>query len=87
MKTTLYGHHKPEILVGQSMNDPLAIPAAMRTADPRHLFWREGKRFLDDSKTYAQQRVHAGDTLVLTDISDSEMMLLLIDVLGAETND
>ena len=77
----IYAHHKPETLVSPMMDDVFELPASMRTHDRRRVYLVRGKRFLEDSKTYGEQGVQEGDTLILTDATDPNILVLLAETI------
>ena len=58
----------PGQLLSHGMEQALGIPKAPPTDPERRIFWVQGHKFLDTSRTYAKQGVRTDDTLVLTDL-------------------
>jgi hypothetical protein len=69
------------------MDDPLALPASMRTTMPRRLYWKEGNRFLENKKSYGRQGVSSGHTLLLIDQSNATYALGLLEVMSMKDGD
>lgn len=74
----IYSHDLPAMLTSSGMDEPFELPATMRTTSPRRVFWKEGRRFLENSRTYGEQGVRQGHSLILTDQPDAELVVALI---------
>jgi hypothetical protein len=82
---TIFPHNTPEKLTAFEMNDPLAIPAEMRTRTQRFLFSMRKRSMLKSRDGFGHQGVSNGDILVLTDLTNEGQVLALSDSLANQT--
>jgi hypothetical protein len=81
IRITLEQDNKPEVLLSEKMDEELKIPIQSRTELKRRLYWAEGAKFLDESKTLVEQGVLPGNLLLLTDQEDPKAIKDLVDTL------
>src|SRR5712692_5334069 len=86
MSFNTWKHHTPDMLTAPTMDEPLAIPQAMRTGKPRRLYSLRSGSILHGSETLGSQCVDDGDVLILTDIDDPAIIAAFSKVLADLAN-
>ena len=82
IKMTIWEHHDPNQLTAITMDEPLQIPMDMRNGKRRYLYSLRNRSYLDDEKTYKDQKIFSGDVLFLTDIEDNNLFVAIAQVIA-----
>ncbi len=86
VKTGVYAHQKPSLLEMRTTDDAFQLPETMRSPAKRRVYWREGHKFLNDDIDFRKQGIHAGHTLLVTDMTDPMLLAPISDVLGGQVS-
>ena len=74
---TVLPRHEPKHLIDGHFDECPVLPFKA-TNKIQRVFWMEGERFLEDTKSFTQQGVRPGNTLVLTDRDDGVAVHLIV---------
>ena len=74
---TVLPHQEPKHLIDAGFDKCPVLPLNS-TDKSQRIFWLEGERFLEETKSFKKQKVHPGHTLVLTDRDDGVAVHLII---------
>ena len=82
IRLTVYPSHTPILMLKEVMDNVLQLPNTMRTQNPKKLYHLKKKAFLEDERSYKQQKVKTGDRVVLTDYTDTNLLEALIHAIS-----
>jgi len=71
IRCTVYPWHKPSLLLKNYMDNALELPDTMRTSNPRKIYNWRNRSFLEEERTFDQQKIKTGDIVVLADHDDT----------------
>lgn len=78
IRFTEYPSHIPRSTLESDINSIFHLPNDMRTSKTKKLYHLNNKNFLDEERTYKQQKVKGGDSVVLTDYTDMDLLEAVI---------
>ena len=78
IRFTVYPSHTPSLTLELDINNIFQLPNDMRTSKPKRLYHLKNKNFLEEKRTYKQQKVKGGDSVVLTDYTEKDLLEAII---------